>query len=47
MKRAVGMPQDEALRLESSSFHDVGLTEDLAEGTTAFRERRDAVFKGR
>ena len=47
MKRAVGLPQDEALRLESSSFHDVGLTEDLAEGTTAFRERRDAVFKGR
>ncbi|RPH40966.1 MAG: hypothetical protein EHM87_20915 [Burkholderiales bacterium] len=47
MKRAVGMPQDEALRLESSSFHDVGLSEDLAEGTTAFRERRDAVFKGR
>jgi len=47
MKRAVGMPQDEALRLESSSFHDVGLTDDLAEGTTAFRERRDAVFKGR
>ena len=47
MKRAVGLPQDEALRLESSSYHDVGLTEDLAEGTTAFRERRDAVFKGR
>ena len=38
---------DEALRAESGSFHDVGLTEDLAEGTTAFRERRDAVFKGR
>ena len=47
MKRAVGLPQDEALRLESSSFHDVGMTEDLAEGTTAFRERRQAVFKGR
>jgi enoyl-CoA hydratase/carnithine racemase len=47
MKRAVGLSQDEALRLESSSFHDVGLTEDLAEGTTAFRERRQAVFKGR
>ena len=47
MKRAVGLPQDEALRLESRSFHDVGLTEDLAEGTTAFRERRDAQFKGR
>ncbi len=47
IKRAHGLPQDEALRLESSSFHDVGLTEDLAEGTTAFRERRDAEFKGR
>jgi enoyl-CoA hydratase/carnithine racemase len=47
IKRAHGLSQDEALRLESSSFHDVGLTEDLAEGTTAFRERRDAEFKGR
>ncbi|HYF57630.1 MAG TPA: enoyl-CoA hydratase-related protein [Burkholderiaceae bacterium] len=47
MKRSVGMHMDEALRLESSSFHDVGRTEDLDEGTTAFRERRDAVFKGR
>ena len=47
VKRSVGMPMDEALRLESSSFHDVGLTEDLAEGTTAFRERRDAQFKGK
>jgi len=47
IKRSVGMHQDEALRLESASFHDVGLTEDLAEGTTAFRERREARFKGR
>ncbi len=47
MKRAVGLPQDEALRLESGSFHDLGLTEDLAEGTTAFRERRQAKFQGR
>ncbi len=47
IKRAHGLPQDEALRLESSSFHDVGLTDDLAEGTTAFRERREARFKGR
>ncbi len=47
IKRAVGQPMDEALRLESRSFHDVGLTEDLVEGTTAFRERRDARFKGR
>jgi enoyl-CoA hydratase/carnithine racemase len=47
MKRAVGLPMDEALRLESQSFHDLGRTEDLAEGTTAFRERREANFKGR
>ena len=47
IKRSHGLSQDEALRLESSSFHDVGLTEDLAEGTTAFRERREARFKGR
>jgi enoyl-CoA hydratase/carnithine racemase len=47
MKRAVGLPFDEALRLESRSFHDVGMSEDLEEGTTAFRERRDADFKGR
>jgi len=47
MKRAIGMPMDEALRLESRSFYDFGFTEDLAEGTTSFRERRDADFKGR
>lgn len=47
MKRAIGMPMDEALRLESRSFYDVGFSEDLAEGTTSFRERRDANFRGR
>jgi enoyl-CoA hydratase/carnithine racemase len=47
IRRSHGLSQPEALRLESSSFHDVGLTEDLAEGTTAFRERRDADFRGR
>lgn len=47
IKRSVGMHIDEALRLESSSFHDVGQTQDLAEGTTAFRERREAQFKGK
>ena len=47
MKRAVGLPLDEALRLESRSFHDVGMSEDLDEGTTAFREKREAAFKGR
>lgn len=46
MRRAVGLPLDEALRLESRSFYDVGLTGDLEEGTTAFRERRAARFRG-
>jgi enoyl-CoA hydratase/carnithine racemase len=47
MKRAVGLPLDEALRLESRSFHDLGQTADLAEGTTAFREKRSPQFAGR
>jgi enoyl-CoA hydratase/carnithine racemase len=47
MRRAVGMGMEDALWMESRSFHDVGLTRDLAEGTTAFRERRDADFEGR
>lgn len=47
MKRSAGLPMDEALRLESRSFYDLGRTEDIAEGTTAFRERREATFKGR
>lgn len=47
MKRSVGLSLDEALRLESRSFHDLGMTADLAEGTTAFKERREANFQGR
>ncbi len=47
MRRAVGLPLDEALRLESRSFYDLGRTEDLAEGTASFAERREARFKGR
>lgn len=47
MRRTIGMGLDEALWAESRSFHDVGLTRDLAEGTAAFRERRDANFEGR
>jgi len=47
MRRAVGMPLDEALRLESRSFYDLGHSEDIVEGTTAFREKREANFKGR
>lgn len=47
MRRAVGLPLEEALRMESRSFYDVGRTEDLAEGTASFREHREANFKGR
>lgn len=47
IRRIHGMTLDEALRLESTSFHQLGASEDLDEGTTAFRERRDAQFKGR
>lgn len=47
MLKSLGMPMDEALRLESRSFYDLGRTEDINEGTTAFREKRKADFKGR
>lgn len=47
MRRSVGMAMDEALRLESRSFYDLGRTRDISEGTTAFREKRDARFEGR
>ena len=46
MLRALGRPLEDGLRLESRSFHDLGQTQDLAEGTTAFREKRDADFRG-
>ena len=47
MLRSFDMPVADALRLESRSFHDLGGTEDLKEGTDAFREKRPANFKGR
>ncbi len=47
MRRMVGMPLAEALKAEVRSFYDLGHSEDLQEGTTAFRERREANFKGR
>jgi len=47
MRRAVGMPMGEALRLESRSFYDLGQSQDIVEGTTAFREKREADFQGR
>lgn len=45
--RSLDLPLDEGLRLESRSFHDLAFSEDLAEGTMAFREKRPARFKGR
>ena len=47
MRRIEGLSQDEALRLESMSFHNLGQTDDLREGTDAFREKRPAQFRGR
>ena len=47
MLTAADLPFEEALLLESRSFRDLGDTEDLQEGTTAFREKRQAIFKGR
>ena len=47
MVRTAAMPLDEALKFESRSFYDLGQTEDIREGTTAFREKRDAVFHAR
>ncbi|MGR8947278.1 MAG: enoyl-CoA hydratase/isomerase family protein [Gammaproteobacteria bacterium] len=47
MKRAHGLSLDEALKLESMSFHNLGGTADLDEGTSAFREKRPAKFSGK
>jgi enoyl-CoA hydratase/carnithine racemase len=47
MRRVIGMPFAEALRMEVRSFYDLGQSEDLEEGTRSFRERREAQFKGR
>ena len=47
MLRALGNPVEDGLRRESRSFHDLAQTADLVEGTTAFREKREARFEGR
>lgn len=47
MRRIHGLSMEEALRLESASFHDLAFSEDLKEGTDAFREKREANFKRR
>lgn len=46
IKRSVGLPLDEALRMESRSFYDLGASQDMLEGTTAFKEKREAKFSG-
>lgn len=46
MRRSIGMGVQDALRLESRSFYDLGGTQDIREGTTAFREKREAKFNG-
>ncbi len=45
--KSLDLPIADALRLESRSFRDLANTKDLAEGTAAFRERRDARFEGK
>ncbi len=47
MRRSLDMPVGDALKLESQSFYGLGQTEDIREGTTAFREKRKANFKGK
>ncbi len=47
MLRTLDMPVADALKLESRFFYDLGQTEDIKEGTTAFREKRPVNFKGR
>lgn len=44
--RAAGLSVNEALKLESTSFHGLGQTRDLEEGTSAFRDKREAKFHG-
>lgn len=45
--RGLGHPLEDALRLESYSFYQLKDTEDLAEGTRAFAEKREPRFRGR
>jgi enoyl-CoA hydratase len=46
IERGLEMPFDEALELEATLFGLVASTADMREGTTAFLEKRKAVFKG-
>lgn len=44
--RGLDLPLDEALDLESTLFGGLANTADMKEGTTAFLEKRPAVFRG-
>jgi enoyl-CoA hydratase len=46
VERGLEIPFDEALELEATLFGLVASTADMREGTTAFLEKRKAVFKG-
>lgn len=46
MLDALGRRLGDGLRRESASFRSLAETADLAEGTAAFREKREAAFKG-
>ena len=47
MIRGYSMPLDEGLRLESSLFNYLTGTEDYAEGSTAFAEKRKPVYRAK
>ena len=47
MRRAIAMSMPEALKTEVRSFYDLGSSDDLKEGTKAFKEKREAKFKGK
>src|SRR6201988_3003484 len=47
IERGVEMPQEEGLFLEATLFGLCCATEDMREGTKAFLEKRQAVFKGK
>jgi enoyl-CoA hydratase/carnithine racemase len=47
LRKTIGMAFAQQLEAEVRSFYDLGQSEDLKEGTRAFKERREADFKGR
>jgi enoyl-CoA hydratase len=47
IRRGMEIPQSEAMGLEAALFGLCFATEDMKEGTSAFKEKRKASFKGR